>query len=52
VKIPEYSKEPLPKEIAAELRVLKVRKHTTIALVTRSDVDLRLGDVAEMRPGF
>ena len=52
VEVPEYEKEPLPKEVVAELRVLKVRKYTTIALVTRSDVDLRLGDVAEMRPGF
>lgn len=52
MEIPPYEKEPLPKEVIAELRVLKVRKHTTIALVTRSDTDLTFGDTAEMRSGF
>jgi len=32
--------------------VIKVRKNTTIAIVTRSDTDIFLGDTAELRPGF
>jgi hypothetical protein len=52
VEVPEYDPSVLPKEVVAELRVLKVRKKTTIALVTRSDTDLALGDQAEMRVGF
>ena len=51
-EVPPYVKDELPKEVVAELRVLKVRKKTTIALVTRSDTDLALGDQAEMRVGF
>ena len=51
-EIPEYHEEVLPKEVVAELRVVKVRKNTTIALVIRSDTDIFLGDVAELRPGF
>jgi len=50
--IPEYDEEALPKEVIAELRVITVRKNTTIALVTRSDTDIFLGDTAELRPGF
>lgn len=50
--VPEYDESLLPKEVIAELRVIKVRKNTTIALVTRSDTDIFLGDVAELRPGF
>jgi hypothetical protein len=50
--IPEYEEEVLPKEVIAELRVIKVRKNTTIALVIRSDTDIVLGDIAELRPGF
>jgi hypothetical protein len=50
--IPEYDETSLPKEVIAELRVIKVRKNTTIALVTRSDTDIFLGDTAELRPGF
>jgi hypothetical protein len=52
VPIPEYDPELFPKEVVAELRVVKVRKGTTIALVTRSDTDITYGDVAEMRAGF
>jgi hypothetical protein len=52
VTVPKYDPSVLPKEVMAELRVLKVRKTTTIALVTRSDLDLALGDTAEMRTGF
>jgi len=50
--VPEYDESALPKEVIAELRVIKVRKNTTIALVTRSDTDIFLGDTAELRPGF
>lgn len=50
--VPEYDETALPKEVIAELRVIKVRKNTTIALVTRSDTDIFLGDTAELRPGF
>jgi hypothetical protein len=52
VDVPPYDEQSLPKEVIAEMRVLKVRKHTTIALITRSDLDLQIGDVCEMRVGF
>jgi len=51
-EVPDYDPKLLPKEVIAELRVLKVRKDTTIALVTRSDYDIALGESAEMRAGF
>lgn len=51
-EVPPYDKQELPKEVVAELRVLKVRKKTTIAIITRSDTDLSLGDAVEMRAGF
>lgn len=51
-EVPTYDPELLPKEVIAELRVLKVRKETTIALVTRSDYDIALGETVEMRSGF
>jgi hypothetical protein len=51
-EVPPYNPDELPKEVVAELRVLKVRKQTTIALITRSDTDLKIGDTAEMRVGF
>jgi hypothetical protein len=51
-EVPEYDPKSLPKEVVAELRVIKVRKNTTVALVTRSDTDIASGDVAEMRVGF
>lgn len=44
--------EKLPKEVVAELRVVKVGKETTVALVVRSDTDLVSGDIAEMRVGY
>jgi hypothetical protein len=50
--VPEYDPSVLPKEVVGELRVIKVRKTTTIAMVIRSDVDLKEGDAAEMRVGF
>jgi hypothetical protein len=51
-EVPPYDKQELPKEVVAELLVVKVRKKTTIAIITRSDTDLELGDTAEMRTGF
>ena len=50
--LPSYDRESLPKEVVAELRVVKVNKETTVALVTRSDTEIYYGDVAEMRAGF
>ena len=50
--VPQYDPNALPKEVVAELRVIKVRKSTTIALITRSDVDIAIGDTVEMRTGF
>ena len=50
--VPEYNESEMPKEVVAELRVIKVRQKTTICLITRSDTDLRVGDLAEMRVGF
>lgn len=52
VEVPPYKKEEFPKEVVAELRVIKVRKKVTIALVTRSDTDLVQGETVEMRQGF
>ena len=51
-EVPEYDQTVLPKEVVAELRVLKVRKKTTVAVVVRSDTDLAIGERAEMRAGF
>jgi hypothetical protein len=52
VDIPKYDPNLLPKEVVAELRVVKVRKSTTIAIITRSELDAMIGDTAEMRVGF
>jgi hypothetical protein len=51
-EVPPYDPNTMPKEVIAELRVIKVRKDTTIALITRSDLDVAIGDLAEMRVGF
>jgi hypothetical protein len=50
--IPRYKREDMPKEVVAELRVVKVRKKVTIALITRSDTDVFQGDTVEMRVGY
>jgi len=52
VEVPKYDPASLPIEVIAELVVLKVRKHTTIAVVTRSDCEIPLGADTEMRAGF
>jgi hypothetical protein len=51
-EVPEYDKDKLPPEVVAELRVVKVRKNVTIALITRSDTDVFQGDKVEMRVGY
>jgi hypothetical protein len=52
VDVPKYDPSLLPKEVVAELRVVKVRKNTTIAVITRSETDAMIGDAVEMRVGF
>jgi hypothetical protein len=50
--IPKYEPDKLPKEVVAELRVVKVRKRVTIAVITRSDTDIFQGEQVEMRVGY
>jgi hypothetical protein len=52
VPVPDYNKEELPKEVVAEMRVIKVRKKVVIAVITRSDTDVFQGDTVEMRVGY
>jgi hypothetical protein len=52
VPVPKYKKSDFPKEVVAELRVVKVRKNVTVALITRSDTDVFQGDLVEMRAGY
>jgi hypothetical protein len=49
---PPYQVEEYPKESVAELQVVKVRKTTAVAFVMRSDIELKLGDVAETVAGY
>lgn len=49
---PPYEVDEYPKESVAELHVVKVRKNTSVAFVTRSDIELKLGDVAETVAGY
>jgi len=49
---PAYRPDDYPDEVVAELRVVKVRKNVSIALVVRSNVDFGVGERAEMRQGF
>lgn len=48
---PPYRPGRFPDEVVGELRVVHVEKDTTMALITRADIDLTYGDVAELRPG-
>jgi hypothetical protein len=50
--IPAYNPEDMPKEVVAEMRVVKVRKHVTIAVITRSNTDVFQGEKVEMRIGY
>ncbi|HKP60794.1 MAG TPA: LysM peptidoglycan-binding domain-containing protein [Polyangiales bacterium] len=52
IEVPPYKKDELPTEVVAELRVVKVRKNVTIALITRSDTDVFQGEKVEMRAGY
>ncbi|HKU41320.1 MAG TPA: LysM domain-containing protein [Polyangiales bacterium] len=52
IDVPNYQRDKLPVEVVAELRVVKVRKKVTIALITRSDTDVFQGDKVEMRAGY
>jgi hypothetical protein len=52
VPVPEYDQSELPHEAVAELRVVKVRKSVTIALITNSETDVFQGDRVEMRVGY
>lgn len=50
--LPKYKRGKFPKEVVAELRVVRVLENSSVTLITRSDVDLEVGDLAEMRVGF
>jgi hypothetical protein len=52
VPVPSYDEDQFPEEVVAELRVVKVRKKTTVALIVRSDIDVTVGDRVQMRKGF
>ncbi|MET0385235.1 MAG: LysM domain-containing protein [Polyangiales bacterium] len=50
--IPTYHPEDLPKEVVAEMRVIKVRKKVVIAVITQSKTDVFQGETVEMRVGY
>lgn len=52
VPVPTYNRAELPKEVVAEMRVIKVRKKVTIAVITRTTTDVFQGDKVEMRVGY
>jgi hypothetical protein len=52
VPVPKYDKCELPKEVIAEMRVVKVRKKVTIAVITRTTTDVFQGEKVEMRVGY
>jgi hypothetical protein len=52
VPIPKYEPTDLPKEVVAEMRVVKVRKKVTIAVITSSTTDVFQGEKVEMRVGY
>lgn len=52
VHVPAYDEEQFPEEVVAELRVVKVRKKTTVAVIVRSDLDVTVGERVQMRKGF
>ena len=49
---PRYQPTDYPDEVVAEMRIVKVRKNVSIAVVTRSNTDVSLGERVEMRQGF
>jgi hypothetical protein len=50
--IPKYDRTELPKEVVAEMRVVKVRKKVVTAVITKSNTDVFQGDRVEMRVGY
>lgn len=52
VPLTKYDRSELPKEVVAELRVIGVRKKVTIAVITRSNVDVFQNEKVEMRVGY
>lgn len=52
VPLVKYDPRELPKEVMAELRVIGVRKQVTIAVITRSHVDVFQNEKVEMRVGY
>jgi hypothetical protein len=46
------SDDQLPEEVQAELRVINVRKHTSMAIVTSSRREIEAGDRAYARKGY
>jgi hypothetical protein len=52
VPLVNYDPSELPKEVMAEMRVIGVRKKVTIAVITRSNVDVFQNEKAEMRVGY
>jgi hypothetical protein len=52
VPVPKYNRGELPKEVIAEMRVVKVRKKVTIAVITRTTTDVFQGEQVEMRVGY
>lgn len=52
-KVPKpRSDRALPEEVLAELRVINVRKKTSMAIVTRSEREIETGDRAFSRKGY
>jgi hypothetical protein len=51
-ELPEYQEQDYPKEEIAVLRVIRVRKKTSVALVTDANTDIKIGDKVEMKKGF
>ena len=52
VPLVKYDHSELPKEVVAEMRVIGVRKKVTIAVITRSNVDVFQNEKVEMRVGY
>lgn len=50
--LPEYQQQDYPREEVAVLRVIRVRKKTSVALVTDSITNVKIGDKVEMKKGF
>jgi hypothetical protein len=52
IDAPPYQVDEYPKEAVAELRVVKVHKKSAVAFVMRSDIELKIGDVAQLISGY